>query len=64
MLLCRTCRSWDVERLAYPELGERAGSMRICDKGRETHAGSWKPCWMPRTPEQLAQEANDEGRLF
>jgi len=63
VLLCRTCRSWNNYRAAFPDAID-PGCKRICDKGHETHADSWKPCWMPRTPKQLAQEANDEGRLF
>jgi hypothetical protein len=63
-LLCSTCRHWDESNVRYPELGERAGSMRVCRKGETTHSASWKPCWEPQTEQQVLEHANEAGRLF
>lgn len=63
LLLCQGCTHWrDVP--AYPELGDRCGSLRVCERGETTHSGSWKPCWEPRTDEQRIRDANEVGRLF
>lgn len=63
-LLCVKCRHWDESNVKYPELGDRAGSMRVCRKGHTTHRHTWKPCWEPMTDEQRIDAANTDGRLF
>jgi hypothetical protein len=54
--MCLSCRNWRPDILAFPD-EPKPGSMRICARGEQTSAHSWKPCWEPRT-------AGQQDRLF